>query len=379
MIRRHIAAVIPAAGLSSRMGSFKPLLRFGDGLTVIERSIDLFLSVGITDITVVTGHKASEISPLLARYPVREAYNPAYAEGMFSSLLRGIASLGPEVDGACILPVDIPLVREQTLKHLIQAFNKGARIVYPAFEGKRGHPPLIEKDTLQEALDWSGQGGLRAFLEERDTLSCDVPVPDEGILQDMDHPEDYRLLRKRYARLDLPSEEECLFLQEMYETDPGVRSHCRLVAEAAAGLGGALNKRAYGLNLELIQAAGLLHDLVRHLPDHAKKGAKILEGFGFPGVAAIVAVHIDLETASDDRISEAELVYLADKLVRGENSVSLEDRFLEKEQKFKDRPEAAAAVRKRYVRARKTKLRLEKALGMNLEKIFRIRFEPPDF
>ncbi|MCF8104817.1 MAG: NTP transferase domain-containing protein [Desulfohalobiaceae bacterium] len=370
-MKKNIAAIVPAAGLSSRMGTFKPMLRFGDGQTVVERLINLFLSAGIADISVVTGHQASEISPLLAKYPVKEIYNPSYAEGMFSSLRRGIAGIGSKVEGVCILPVDIPLVRKSTLKQLVQSFSgQEWPIVYPVFQGKRGHPPLIGKDILQEVLDWSGSGGLRAFLEERDSLSLDVPVPDEGILLDMDHPGDYRLLRKRYAGLDQPTEEECLFLQAMHETAPGVRRHCRLVAETATGLGRALNNQGYELNLDLIQAAGLLHDLVRHLPDHAQKGAKILEKFGFPGVAAIIASHIDLETAPEERVSEAELVYLADKLVRGQDRVSLETRFLEKEEKFKDQPGASAAVRKRFARARKTKQKVEQTLGMSIEKIF---------
>lgn len=350
------------------MGSFKPLLELGDGQTVLERLINLFLTTEITDITVVTGHMASALSPLLRRYPVKERYNPAYTEGMFASMLQGIAGLEPMVEGVFMLPVDIPLVRAGTLTHLIEAFQTSEKsIVYPVFHGQRGHPPLIEKARLLDVLDWTGQGGLRTFLWQRESLALEVPVPDEGILRDMDTPLEYEWVRKRHVDLDLPTEQECLFLQSRYETAPEIKKHCRLVADTALGLGQALHRRGHSLNLELVFAAGMLHDLVRHLPEHAATGARILSGFGFHRVAEIVRTHVDLEVGPRDRITEAELVYLADKLVRGQERVSLETRFLEKEKQFKETPAAVAAIRERYARARKARQRVEDALGMSLE------------
>ena len=93
--------------------------------------------------------------------------------------------------------------------------------------------------------------------------------------------------------------------------------------------------------------ACLLHDLTRGTPDHACSGSEILIQAGYPALARLVAVHHDLP---EDASPEACLLYLADKLVRGEQRVSLEERFLASREKCRT-PEALAAWQRRYDRA----------------------------
>ena len=363
-----IAAIIPAAGYSSRMGRFKPLLPLGDA-PLIRRLLTIFQQAGLTRIQVVTGHRAAELNGRLP-FPADTIHNPDYPRGMFSSILRGIAGLAPEIEAAFILPVDIPLVRAATLRQLIRRFRRSrAGLVYPVFQGQRGHPPLISRDLLDEARAWSGEGGLRAFLEMHDTRAQECPLPDQGTVMDMDYPEDYQRILERYARLDLPSPEECTALQDCWGTSPQVRAHCRLVAGVAGRLGQELARRGRALDLELLFCGGLLHDLVRHLPDHARRGQEVLRDHGFSNVAGLVAAHVDGPFDLQGPITESELVYLADKLVQGDRRISLESRFLHKLEAFRNDPEASAAVKKRLERARKSRDRVESALGRALERL----------
>lgn len=192
----NIAAIILAAGYSSRMGAFKPLLPFGE-TTVLERSIALFRAAGIADIRVVIGHRADELLPLLARLEVRLLFNVHYAQGMFSSVLAAAASLEAENEAFFLLPVDFPLLRPESVERLMRAWRSGeGRILYPTCHGRRGHPPLLATVYREAILAWPGHGGLRALLQQYQEEAVNIETGDEGILLDMDTPEDYARLRE---------------------------------------------------------------------------------------------------------------------------------------------------------------------------------------
>lgn len=193
---RPISALILCAGRSSRMGTAKALLPFR-GATVAEQSIRLFRSAGIDDILFVLGHEPERIMEILERHAVRWSINPHYDDGMFSSIQCGVRALG-SVRGFFVHPVDMPLVRPDTLEALLRSFQEGRAVVCrPCFRGKRGHPPLVSSVLIPELLGFQGDGGLRAFLRERAEESLDVSCDDPGILMDLDRMEDY---------LDLPQE-----------------------------------------------------------------------------------------------------------------------------------------------------------------------------
>lgn len=191
----NIVAIILAAGYSSRMGAFKPLLPFGE-TTVLEQSIALFRAAGIDDIRVVIGHRADELLPLLVRLQVRPLLNGHYAEGMFSSVLAAAASLEAEDEAFLLLPVDFPLLRPESVARLLRAWQSGAgRILYPTCRGRRGHPPLLATSYREAILAWPGHGGLRGLLQQYQEDAANIETGDEGILLDMDTPEDYARLR----------------------------------------------------------------------------------------------------------------------------------------------------------------------------------------
>lgn|GEM_PF-236356 len=191
----RLAALVLAAGYSSRMGDFKPLLSVGCA-PALERAIDGLRAAGIADVTVVTGHRAEDLRPLLLRKAVREVFNPDFARGMFSSVTAGIRSLAPDVEACFVLPADVPLVREQTIRALAAAYHaEPAPVLYPVFQKRRGHPTLIRRDVLDAALGREPAGGLRGLLKLQAGVR-DIPVDDEAILLDMDTPEDLARLRE---------------------------------------------------------------------------------------------------------------------------------------------------------------------------------------
>jgi len=188
----RIAAVILAAGRSSRMGTHKALLSLGRQ-TVLERVVQVFISAGISDIRIVTGHDRISLEPVISRLPVYEVINPRYQDGMYSSVRCGVISLDPEVAGFFIHPVDIPLISSRTIRILMNTpgFDRD-HIVSPEFEGRHGHPPLIGASFRDTLLTAPPPSGLAGFLQEQKDAIITVQVQDPGIRMNMNTPEDYK-------------------------------------------------------------------------------------------------------------------------------------------------------------------------------------------
>jgi molybdenum cofactor cytidylyltransferase len=198
-VTRKISAIILAAGYSKRMGALKPILKLGDR-TVLERTIGLFRDSGVEDVIVVVGHGSSETTPIAHECGAQTVMNKQLDRGMFSSVQEGVRALSPDSHAFFMLPVDIPLVRPQTIKELLEAYDSGmGKIVFPAFLGKRGHPPLVDASYRNEILSYSGEGGLRAIFRNHEDQSIQIEVDDEMILLDLDTPADYETLAARFT------------------------------------------------------------------------------------------------------------------------------------------------------------------------------------
>ncbi len=193
-----ICGLILAAGLSSRMGDFKPLMDLL-GKTAIERTVDSMLSAGVSPVMVVLGNRAEEVTQVLrGRYPeesVRIAINPRYAvTDMLTSIKIGIREL-PVCDAFFLLPGDMPAVRKGTFDRIRNEMEKNkAAVVFPLIQGARRHPPLISADIIEEILAFEGSGGLKSFWTQFDGGISAVSVDDIGCQLDMDTMEDYRKL-----------------------------------------------------------------------------------------------------------------------------------------------------------------------------------------
>jgi molybdenum cofactor cytidylyltransferase len=364
------AALVLSAGFSERMGDFKPLMMLG-GMTVLERVIRLFQSTGIIRIHVVVGHRAPELIPLIDRWGARSIMNPQYPSGMFASIVAGVDSIHKGTDAFFVLPVDIPLVRPATLRTLMDASQAGAgTICHPTFHKRRGHPPLIGRRHIEAIMGWRGQGGLKAALECCEEYAIDVPVADEFILQDMDTPEDHRRLNKRLAGREILSTAECrALLLERLKVPPAAWAHGRTVAEQAIHIGKALVAAGCNLNLDLIYAAALVHDMARGEPNHACHGGKLLRDLGLPLMAEIVETHMDLTVSEEDPIREAEVVFLADKLISEDRFVGLDARFLPRLNEHHADPLAQASIRSKLESARRSAARIEATTGRSFESL----------
>lgn len=342
-----VAAVVLAAGRSSRMGTSKPLLPFGDTF-VLAHVVETLRAGGIDDIAVVVGHGADRLAPIVADLGVEVVVNPNYDRGMFSSIRAGIASLPPKIAGALLLPVDVPLVRAATFAEIAAAgVASGATVLHPTFRGERGHPPFLARALFREILAFDGEGGLAALLDRRAEAAAEVAVFDRGILHDMDHPADHLRLSGALAHRHVPEAIECAAIHEAAATSEAIRRHCLAVSAFATAMAERLMARGIVLDIDLVRAAGLLHDIAKGHPRHAEAGADLLCRLGHPAVAGVIAAHMDLGVVETPVLDEAEIVHLADKLVCEERRVTLDERFSQSFRRFNENPEALAGARRR--------------------------------
>ena len=333
--------------------------------SILETTIDLFKQNEIKDIFVVTGHRSEALEGIITQKKATPVHNPGFRQGMFSTILTGVKCLDNNCDAFFLLPADIPAIRPHTIKEILSAWHNGkGKIIYPVFKGHRGHPPLISTRFLPAIINFNQGGGLRACLADFETESMDLDVCDRGIHMDADTREDYHAVLKKHQTIAVPEVEECLCLLENSPlADERIMAHCIKVAETAVKIATSLDQDAPLLDIPCIEAAALLHDIARKSPDHAAKGAEMLKEMGFTDIAEMVSSHMDLRTAPDTPLNEKEIVYFADKLVRGDQVVvDFEKRFKEKLSSFKAHPDAVKKIQARFETACIIKEKLSKRL-----------------
>jgi CTP:molybdopterin cytidylyltransferase MocA len=369
-IEDHVATIVLAAGYSSRMGAaFKPLLKLGDG-TVVERAVQSHLDAGIQDVRVVVGYRGDEVIEAVKHLGVSIVRNRHFDKGMFSSIQAGVATLKPQVQAFFIMPGDIPLVDPTTIRALLEHYKRNARdIIYPIYRGKKGHPPLITSRYISEIMESPAPDGLRGILNGHEAEACGVEVDDEAVLLDIDILEDYSRLLCHGDRGDIPGQAQCTKLLDEAGVAGPIRNHCCLVASVACQLVRLLNNAGADLDEKLVGAAALLHDIRRSEKNHALAGAIYLRTCGYARVADIVAAHIDIESAEGESPTEAEIVYLADKLVMGQCCVPLKERFAVALERHKGDEKARMSVLRRQEQAKKIKKKVERIIGYTLEEI----------
>lgn len=364
----RLAALVLAGGYSSRMQRFKPLLDL-NGSTVIENAIGSFRAAGVDRVTVVVGYRGEALRPLLDGLGVRCLWNADYDQGMYSSVACGVRSLEGDVEGCFVLPADMPLVRSHTVRLISRESRKrAAPVVYPVFRGQRGHPPLIDSRLFPAICRGAGAGGLRSLLAEYEGLAREVEVLDEGILVDLDTPADYPKAVAMHARRDIPTAAECEAILAARKVPEAVLRHGELVSRIALRIADRLSGAGLELDVALVGAAGLLHDVAKGVPDHARAGARALRRLGYPSVSRVVAAHTDIEYEGG-RLDEAAIVYVADKLVQGDRLVSIDERFRGALERFGADPDVGQVVRGRLQSARAIAGAVEQITGAKLQEL----------
>lgn len=190
--------IITAAGLSSRMGAgnFKPMMPL-QGKTVIQCSVDSMIRAGVSEIVVVVGHRREEIEYALSgEKKVSCVWNEEYASSdMLCSIKKGLRVLEP-CDAFYILPGDMPMIRKETYLALKDKMQQtGAEMVFPLYQGKKKHPPLICSSMIAKILEYDGLDGLRGLWRQCVKEHAEyIEITDEGCLIDIDTMTDYNRL-----------------------------------------------------------------------------------------------------------------------------------------------------------------------------------------
>lgn len=183
-----VAAILLAAGRSSRMGTCKQLLSLGGG-TVIGRCLETLVSSGIGEIVVVVSRDGQAVEQAARRFPVEVVVNDDPEGDMASSVRAGRDALTDEAGGVIVALCDSPLVAPRTISRLVaeQRQSPGC-IIIPCHQGLRGHPLLFPRPILDEL---AGDLTLRDLVRRDPGRILCLAVEDPGVLIDMDTPEDY--------------------------------------------------------------------------------------------------------------------------------------------------------------------------------------------
>lgn len=198
------AAIVLAAGRSSRMGSHKLLLPLG-GRPLVQRAVGAALASQAHPVLVVLGYAAEQVRAALpgGRYSIIE--NPRYADGMATSLRAGIAALQEEVMGVVVLLADQPLLTSAHVNLLLAAAETSPGTpVAASFGGRRGNPVYFPRALFHELAAVEGDEGGRSVLARHlSELRLVELEPVEAAL-DVDQPGEYEALLaswERYSRM----------------------------------------------------------------------------------------------------------------------------------------------------------------------------------
>ena len=191
-----ISAILLAAGESRRMGRFKQLLKLGEK-SFVEHCVDALLASRVDEVIVVTGHRDLDVRRTVGDRPVRFAYNADYLLGMASSVKCGVRCLSELTRGFVLALVDQPQISSNVINRVIDTFEiEQALIVAPVYEGKNGHPILLDISLKDEILALDDQQGLREVVHAHRDAVARVEMSNSTVLEDFDLPEDYERISK---------------------------------------------------------------------------------------------------------------------------------------------------------------------------------------
>jgi len=187
----RIAAVVLAAGLSSRMGANKLLVDIS-GQPLIRRTVEAALASHASPVIVVTGRDAEQVGDALSGLDVRLVKNDDFAKGLSTSLKSGVNAVPAESDGALIVLGDMPSVTPTLLDTLIAAFDpaESRAICVATHAGKRGNPVLWARRFFPEMMAIEGDVGAKHIIAANDELVCEVEASTDAPLVDIDTKED---------------------------------------------------------------------------------------------------------------------------------------------------------------------------------------------
>jgi molybdenum cofactor cytidylyltransferase len=200
-----VAAVVLAAGRSTRMGGPNKMLAQLGGKPLVRMVAEQALASKASPVIVVTGHQADEVEKALAGLNVTFVRNADFASGLASSVKTGIGAVPTDAAGAMVCLGDMPLIEAKLIDKLIGAFSpeRGSLIVVPTCDGRRGNPVLWSRRFFGELMGLSGDIGGRHLVDHHSEAVVEVPVDGDGAFLDIDTPQVLEVVQ-RAARVDSP-------------------------------------------------------------------------------------------------------------------------------------------------------------------------------
>jgi molybdenum cofactor cytidylyltransferase len=188
---RNIAAIILAAGRSTRMGGPNKMLAELQGKKLVRIAAEQAIASKASEVIVVTGHQAELVEQALRGLKVKFARNPDFAGGLASSVKAGVAAVASNADGAVICLGDMPLIDAHLIDRLIEAFapDRGNLIVVPVADGRRGNPVLWSRRFFNELMTLEGDIGARHLIAKHGEAVAEVAVAGDGAFLDIDTPQ----------------------------------------------------------------------------------------------------------------------------------------------------------------------------------------------
>ena len=189
-----IAAIVPAAGMSTRMGRNKLLLAFRDR-PLIARAVDTLLESEVDQVVVVLGHEADKVKAKLQGRQVTIVENPSYGQGMSTSIRVGLGAVSSDARAIMIYLADQPLLEPEDVNRLIRAFAEARErrksIVVPFFCGKRGNPVILDASFKEAILEAVGEVGCKRVIKRNPDKVLVVEMDTDHVVRDVDRMEDY--------------------------------------------------------------------------------------------------------------------------------------------------------------------------------------------
>jgi molybdenum cofactor cytidylyltransferase len=196
---RKVAAIILAAGRSTRMGGPNKLLAELGGKPLVQIVTEQALASKARGVIVVTGHQADEVRKALQGLKVTFVHNPDFAGGLATSVKAGISAVPGDADGAVICLGDMPLISAHLIDRLIETFapDGGNLIAVPVSDGRRGNPVLWSRRFFGELMTLDGDIGARHLIAKHNAAVAEVPVEGHGAFLDIDTPQALEQAQRR--------------------------------------------------------------------------------------------------------------------------------------------------------------------------------------
>lgn len=193
-----ISAIVPAAGMSTRMGSQNKLLLSYRGKSLIEHAVDALLASDVSEIIVVIGFEAENVEAKLAGRSVKFIVNPGYQEGMSTSIKAGVQAVSPEAKAIMIYLADQPLLTCADINQIAAAFRtakaEGKNIVVPFHKGQRGNPVIMDATFKEAITEVSGDVGCRKVIKTNPDQVFVLEMETDHVVRDVDTMEEFLTL-----------------------------------------------------------------------------------------------------------------------------------------------------------------------------------------